>query len=373
MQVSTPRLQALLLTIGLGASLPASAQVSITIGSVRDATLYDVGGGELANGAGTYMFAGVTGSGFFRRALVRFDVASEVPAGSQIVDVALRLRMDMTQAGGVPISVHRVLASWGEAGSLAPGGQGGGGVPEAGDATWFSRFFPGSPWTSPGGDYTAAPSASINVGGTGNYTWTGSSLLVGDVAAWLDDPSANHGWLLRAPETQPTTAKRFATREFPTASFRPRLDITYLPPSPPASVSSVGAGCTGSSGTPFALTNNGLPSLGNASFSLSASGGPASQLAFLFFATGTGPGLPILSPTCLVFLEQSSALAFVQSGVSPLSTALLDVGGAATFGLPIPTGSSLLGVVLGMQSLAIDLGVTGSVVTSNALELQLGI
>ena len=48
----------------------------------RDNTLYENGGGALSNGSGNYLFAGNTNGQGLRRALVHFDVAGGIPAGS---------------------------------------------------------------------------------------------------------------------------------------------------------------------------------------------------------------------------------------------------------------------------------------------------
>ena len=87
----------------------ARAQVfppSWTLLADRDATLYESLAGNLANGAGTGVFIGVTGQPAARRALLRFDVAGSIPAGSKILGVGLRavssdLRLLVGTGGGV--------------------------------------------------------------------------------------------------------------------------------------------------------------------------------------------------------------------------------------------------------------------------------
>jgi hypothetical protein len=122
-----------------------------------------------------------------------------------------------------------VLADWGEGASNATGGGGGSGAPAAaGDATWLHTFFNTATWTTAGGDFLGASSATTAVGGVANYTWT-SPQLAADVQSWLAAPATNFGWLLLGNEAVNQTVKRFDTRENATAAFRPVLSVDYTP------------------------------------------------------------------------------------------------------------------------------------------------
>lgn len=217
------------------ASLPAS----------QDNTLYFSATGSLSNGAGMRFFAGVNGFGLEQRGLIQFDVAAAVPPGATITAVDLVLTMEMTAGVPLNIDLRRVTQSWGEGASNAASGEGGGATSLAGDATWIHRFYPGSNWTSPGGDFSATPSATLSVGSTGVYTWTSTAQMVADAQGWLDDPTSNHGWLLLSPGIISGNGKGFASRENPVATSRPRLMVTYNDPT--AGVT-YGAGCAGSGG-----------------------------------------------------------------------------------------------------------------------------
>lgn len=203
---------------------------SVTIEPSKDNTLFQTNDGSVfSNGAGVYCFVGRTQQGEARRALLQFDVASAVPAGATITGVQLQMRMNKTIADIVPITMHRVTASWGEGSSDAGAPGGGGTVASNEDATWFFRFtFPEVPWTTPGGDFVSTPSASTLVGSIGFYTWASTPELVADVQGWLDAPATNFGWLLKGVETgELPTAKRFLTRETTNVANRPKLTITY--------------------------------------------------------------------------------------------------------------------------------------------------
>jgi hypothetical protein len=206
---------------------PAARAETVVLVATKDNTIYSESGGT-SNGAGSHCFAGKQATGWARRALVRFDVAGGVPAGATITSAKLTLRLSKSAGGDDNVTLHRMLQSWGEAGSNASGEEGAGAPAQPGDATWTYREHATLAWSSAGGEFTAAPSATKLVSWSyGDYVWGSTPALVADVQAWLDQPSQNHGWLVRGNEASAYTAKRFDTREHPTASYRPRLTIEY--------------------------------------------------------------------------------------------------------------------------------------------------
>ncbi|MHC5027517.1 MAG: DNRLRE domain-containing protein, partial [Planctomycetota bacterium] len=219
----------LVLTLVLTALSKRAAGDDATLDASQDNTLYEISDGSLSNGAGKHLFAGRTGQGTGldrRRGLLLFDIAASIPAGSTINTVTLRLSMSKTQAPTTSVSVHRLLAQWGEGASDASGSEGAGEDAEAGDATWTYTFYPSESWTTPGGDFAANASASTNVGSEGFYEWSGEA-LVDDVQAWLDDPGSNAGWILIGNESTSSTAKRFDTHENNDESVHPALIVDY--------------------------------------------------------------------------------------------------------------------------------------------------
>jgi hypothetical protein len=212
---------------------PAGAEV-ITLDAGRDNTLYESATGNVSNGAGPSIFAGRTNqaTGSIRRGLVWFDVAAAVPAGSTILAARLKLTMSQTTAGAMNVGLHRVSAAWGE-GASDGGAAGGTGAPaQAGDATWKHRFYPGTLWANPGGDFAAGASATLSVDAAGDYEWPSTPGLVADVQAWLAAPADNHGWLLRGNEAIAPSVKKFESRESVDPAFRPALTIEYALPVP---------------------------------------------------------------------------------------------------------------------------------------------
>lgn len=99
-----------------GCPKPKVAMTSVTMTSIKDATLYEDAAGALSNGAGQHMFAGTKGAGHLVRVLVAFDVAGKVPAGSTLTGVKLRLNMSGASSySAQTMGLHRVLADWGKA------------------------------------------------------------------------------------------------------------------------------------------------------------------------------------------------------------------------------------------------------------------
>jgi spore coat protein A len=221
-----PHLAVLLALFVLAAPRAATATV-VTLPASRDNTLYENATGATSNGAGEYLFTGRTKDGPIRRAVIAFDVAAAIPAGSTINSVTLTLRMSRSANSTLRVTtLHRLLADWGEGASNAAQNEGEGAPAATGDATWLHRFYPATTWTSAGGDFAAAASASTVVTGNGTYSWTAAGLAA-DVQAWLDDPAANFGWLVRGDESVAETAKRFDSRQNGQAASRPALVVDY--------------------------------------------------------------------------------------------------------------------------------------------------
>jgi len=203
---------------------------TLTLAPVADTTIYSEGG-SLSNGAGEHFFAGKTSIGFSRRGLIRFDLAG-LPAGASIQSVTLRLYFSRANGANNPVSLHRSTNSWGEAGSNAPGQEGQGVLAQPGDATWWHRFYDQTHWNPHGGEYVAAPSATVILSDElGFVEWTGAG-LASDVNAWLAAPAFNFGWFVIGDESAIGTAKRFSSRQAGDESLRPALIIEYTPAMP---------------------------------------------------------------------------------------------------------------------------------------------
>ncbi|HYF13655.1 MAG TPA: DNRLRE domain-containing protein [Phycisphaerales bacterium] len=203
---------------------------TVSIGASKDNVLFQMSdNSQVSNALSPHLVVGQTNSLLLRRAAIEFDVAGAIPAGSTVTAVELQMEMTRTIAGAQNVSLHVCQAEWGEGTSNdpRPGGEGAEATP--GDVTWTNRFFPGDPWTTPGGDFGPAR-ATTSVDGIGQYIWS-SQGLVEDVQAWLDNPSSNHGWIMTGVETGDLpTAKRFASRQAEDPATRPVLIVDYTPP-----------------------------------------------------------------------------------------------------------------------------------------------
>jgi hypothetical protein len=212
------------------------AATALAFEPVADTSIFNgtAGSDGLSDGVGLYLWLAVTAEGLNRRALVRFDLAS-ILAGSVVLEARLTLYESRSREDHA-VRLHRLLRGWGEGGSNA-GSAGNGAPAQAGDATWTRARFPDQAWTTPGGDFVAAPSASTLVGGPGQfYTWGPTPSLVQDVQGWIDAPSSNHGWILIGNETGLQNAKRFESRHGSVAANRPGLSLLIEPPAPLARV-----------------------------------------------------------------------------------------------------------------------------------------
>jgi spore coat protein A len=216
----------------------------VTLQPIKDNTLYEPitkdSLQDRSNGAGETMFTGkvkdalnASGQVAVRRAVIAFDIAGNIPAGSTINSVQLNLRCTKAKLNtGFGVGLHELLSDWGEGASNTGYSQQGRGEPAAtGDATWRHTFFDTQFWSTPGGNYVMTASATTSVGGTGPYTWGSTSGMVADVQSWLDNPTQNFGWILIGDENNIESAKQFGTRENTRDGGinKPQLIVDYTP------------------------------------------------------------------------------------------------------------------------------------------------
>jgi hypothetical protein len=181
------------------------------------------------NNFGTYtdMPVGATRVGAIGRALIKFDF-SQIPQNAVINAASLQLQVVKSpfSAASSTFALHRMLTSWNE-------GIGGGQLGMAAttnDTTWNARFYPDTPWGSPGGasevDFASAVEGGTFVTADGAYTIQSTAGMVADVQLWLTNNNSNFGWMLKS-ESESTlfTARRVASREDPINT--PVLTVNY--------------------------------------------------------------------------------------------------------------------------------------------------
>lgn len=219
-----------LLFYGLLASGLAVAQVQVTIESEKDNTLYEDSTGSFSNGAGNYSIAGKSTVGLNRRALLSFNIASNVPFGSLIDSVMLTFNISIVPGIPVTIELRRVLSDWGEGISNANGNELTGVATTPGDATWIHNFYDTLFWAVAGGDLDGVNSANHTVDTIGPHTWGSTPQMVADVQDWLDNPTSNFGWALSDAVFDSLSVIRLTSRDHPSAQQRPSLTIFYSVP-----------------------------------------------------------------------------------------------------------------------------------------------
>ncbi|MFN3243196.1 MAG: DNRLRE domain-containing protein [Planctomycetota bacterium] len=329
-----------LAALAVGASL--QAQTTVTIPTDKDTTLYEDAAGALANGGGDSLFCGVVGfNGGFgkRRALMHFDIAGQIPAGSRILSVQFDAFVAQSVAFlPIPADLHRVTQDWSEGSVVAPGAGGAGGTSAAGETTWLHTDFPNANWTTPGGDFVATPSFTFDLAAIGPTTATVDAGMVADVQDWLDNPGSNFGWLMKTDELVPSTARRFYSREF--GANPPRLTISYLAP---GDTGTYGTGWL-VNGSPFQLDVTGTAS-GGATLPITYNNAPSPSVGANFFSLDLDPVGSALLPNSLVYLPLTGQ-------ILPGATAFVTSGGSGADVFTVPAGFP--GFLIVVQAAVLD-------------------
>jgi len=239
-----PFLLPLLLVAIVACACPRCDADTITIPPSGDTCLWE-NAPDSNWGAQSEIVSGVLGDNEgnpLSRALLKFDIAASIPAGSTITAAELTMTATKTPPGAPATEFHllRVLASWSEgAGSSAspPGGA----TASAGETTWSHRFHPATEWTLPGGkaevDFAEDPSSIHIVSGNSSdrpvtnleNIFVFNAEGVSDLNSMLNFPPNDFGWvLIPDDETVVLTARRWAAREH--TELAPELKITFTPP-----------------------------------------------------------------------------------------------------------------------------------------------
>jgi hypothetical protein len=225
-------------------NLPANAG-TISLHPTADTALFS-GNPNNNLGGHTNFAAGVMANGSLSRALIQFNPASSIPTNSIINSVTLTLAVTAA-ASATPstFELHPLLVGWREGNKTGQTGA----LASPGEATWDARFATGTLWGTPGGqsgiDFAAASRGSTSIGGVGSFTFSSTSGLVADVQNWLNNPGGNFGWLLlNANESDPNTARRFASRE-DGLGRGPVLWVDFSPVPEPSTLGLFGLGAAG--------------------------------------------------------------------------------------------------------------------------------
>lgn len=172
---------------------------------IRDTSIYSSGFKPLGEST---ILAGTRNNGIRDRGLLRFDLSSLSPAS---VIVSAQLHLTVTRIPSAPpqsaFHLHRLLKPWGQ------------------DATWANATA-GIPWAAPGGqggiDYSATTSAA-SIATSAACDFGSTAQMLADVQGWVENPGANHGWMLKTQnELLLRSARHFGSSE---STQRPRLSL----------------------------------------------------------------------------------------------------------------------------------------------------
>jgi hypothetical protein len=321
-------------------SSSAIAQSSVSIVANKDTTLYESGSGNLANGGGRGMFCGRVGpggGGAKRRAMVQWNIAAAIPAGSTILSASFDMWVEQSSAF-LPIvtEAHRITTNWSEGNNVAPGNGGAGGSTGNGESTWLHSNYPSQFWNNPGGDF-APTSFTFDLPGIGPFVTPSNTAIVADVQNMLDNPAGNHGWLFKTDELLASTARRINTRE--AQAFNPKLNITYLAP---GSVGTYGTGWP-VNGAPFQLNISGSGN-GGSLVAITLNNAPSPSIGVNFFAIGYDPVGTTLIPNGQLYLP-------LLAPNFPGPTLLIN-GGTASSTFTVPAGFP--GFIIAVQAAVLD-------------------
>ncbi|MEX0600047.1 MAG: T9SS type A sorting domain-containing protein, partial [Rhodothermales bacterium] len=161
------------------------------------------------------------------------DLERAIPRDARILNVTLTFHTSEAPVGGsgTEIFVLRVTRDWGESASNAGDRAIEGARAQQGDATWTHAIFDVATWQNAGGDFAAAPSASVSVGRPlTKYVVKSTEALENDVQLWLDAPEANHGWILIGDEVRESTTRRLNSRFHRDEPSRPRMTVIFSVP-----------------------------------------------------------------------------------------------------------------------------------------------
>ncbi|MBC7258323.1 MAG: DNRLRE domain-containing protein [Chloroflexi bacterium] len=147
-----------------------------------------------------------------KRALLRFDLAGQIPTGARILTATLHLWTTSWRSADRPITLelYRLLQDW-----------------DASQATWRSRLT-GVPWEGAGadgaGDRETSPVSSVTVNAVNaEYTLD----VTRAISDWFGAPDTNKGFLLLPTASSIIEYRFWASDWLNDAQKRPLLDIYY--------------------------------------------------------------------------------------------------------------------------------------------------
>jgi hypothetical protein len=222
-------------------ALSNSHAIELVLSAQLDSSIFE-DNVDNSSSLGDFIFVGTTGDRngagpSFRRGLIRFDIAGNLPSNATIQNASLILTIGKVpdeKFVGTTQSIHRVTTVWGATNTALadPDNKQGNGVPaQDGEATWNEAIRGTTNWSNPGGDYNSLASASNGVSPVANSEVVWSDLgLINDIQLWLDTPSVNLGWIVIGNESFTKNARGYYSMDntdLSAAGRAPRLTIEY--------------------------------------------------------------------------------------------------------------------------------------------------
>jgi alpha-glucosidase (family GH31 glycosyl hydrolase) len=158
-----------------------------------------------------------------KAALLKFDLSS-IPSNATITSATVELTLVECRNGTAAksIEVHKLNRAWGEGTKTGVDGV----TATSGESSWTCSAY-STQWTTAGGDYNSTAVDTKSIGSTIGtvYSWNVTSLVQG----WVSSSSTNYGmaFMEAVPQSTSNGTKDFASKEYATASSRPKLTVTY--------------------------------------------------------------------------------------------------------------------------------------------------
>ena len=210
--------------------------------------------------------------------LIRFDL-SAIPAGAHVTSATLGLWATAAGNAGTA-AVHRVQRDWTEA------------------AAWTTSDGT-TAWSVAGGDFHSSAVATATLAGANAWTNWDITALADD---WVKGSAPNQGVELQA--VAGVNSWLFASSDATTASQRPKLTVTFLPPCgwvPPATTVTLSPTADAEAYSPSPTNNYGT----STQIWVSSSGGGIRTL-LSFNTTGIAPGKTVTSAKLRLYLASMS-------------------------------------------------------------------
>jgi hypothetical protein len=155
-----------------------------------------------------------------QRPVLYFDMTS-IPSTATINSATLKLTVVNTGggAGTKTLEIHKLTRSFTEGTGTTPGSS-------TSNVSW-TNYTGSTAWTSAGGDFNGAVSASTTCSTTVTLNTQLSWTVTTDVANFVATSANNYGWIMTQTDADAMTYFYFGSRTHGTSAYRPELTVDY--------------------------------------------------------------------------------------------------------------------------------------------------